>query len=478
VIGGNLLSWLESISGLGLGIVAIALFAAQPTQKEYLWIFLYRASLIVPTLFTCYQLFRAVPTTWNVLANGFSIPTVIFYLLTFLAILRIRFDGWIRLAVAVSAAGFAFAMTNQVRGDSSSLAVVLGATPIFILLGVVLPVLLVIHWRRGNAEAGILLIPAFLQSMVLYVEIAIVLISPIRALSDVALRAQAFLNNFLVGPILLNWGSITGLLNMLSLAVIIIVRSARISRQQALLEGEVAAAQQVQQVILPEKAHTVSGFIVESVYKPAQEVGGDFFQIVPDKTNNSLLIVAGDVTGKGLKAGMLVALLVGAIRSTVETTKDPLEVLEALNRRLLGQGCAQATCLALRIQEDGTALLANAGHLPPYVNGEPLPMEGALPLGMVECAAFSVTHFKLNESDRLLLISDGIAEARDAKGDVFGFDRVLELVRARTSAEQVAIAAQKFGQEDDITVLSVVRQHAVEKAVSISLPPVFSSESV
>lgn len=184
-----------------------------------------------------------------------------------------------------------------------------------------------------------------------------------------------------------------------------------------------------------------------------------------------MLIVAGDVTGKGLKAGMLVALLVGAIRSTAESTKEPLEVLEALNRRLLGRGDAQATCLALRVHKDGTAVLANAGHLPPYLNGEAMPVEGALPLGIVASADFSVTHFKLNESDRLVIISDGIAEAKDAKGNLFGFDRVVEMLRTRQSVEQLASAAQNFGQEDDITVLSLVRQHAVEKAVGASLPP-------
>jgi hypothetical protein len=126
--------------------------------------------------------------------------------------------------------------------------------------------------------------------------------------------------------------------------------------------------------------------VIECEYRPAREVGGDFFQVIPIKTDGSLLIVAGDVTGKGLKAGMLVALLVGAIRSTAETDAEPSNVLAALNRRLLGRGDAQATCLALRIAKDGAATLANVGHIPPYLNGEPLPMEGALPLGMIEDA--------------------------------------------------------------------------------------------
>jgi serine phosphatase RsbU (regulator of sigma subunit) len=127
-----------------------------------------------------------------------------------------------------------------------------------------------------------------------------------------------------------------------------------------------------------------------------------------------------------------------------------------LNTRLLGRGDAKATCLALRLDADGSATLANAGHLPPYVNGKPVAMEGALPLGMMAGAEFSVTRFTLKESDRLVLISDGIAEAMDAGGNLFGFERVQELLRTAKSAAEVAAAGQAFGQEDDISVIAVV----------------------
>jgi Stage II sporulation protein E (SpoIIE) len=90
--------------------------------------------------------------------------------------------------------------------------------------------------------------------------------------------------------------------------------------------------------------------VIESEYRPAREVGGDFFQILPDEADGALLIVAGDVTGKGLKAGMLVALLVGAIRTAVQYDRDPLALLNTLNKRLICRGDAQATCLALRIE--------------------------------------------------------------------------------------------------------------------------------
>lgn len=154
---------------------------------------------------------------------------------------------------------------------------------------------------------------------------------------------------------------------------------------------------------------------------------------------------------------MLVALLVGAIRMAAETDTDPLFILQALNRRLLGRAGAQATCLALRIADNGETILANAGHVAPYVNEDPVAMEGALPLGMMEGADFSIMNFQLREGGKLLLISDGIVEATDAEGRLFGFERVHELLRSAQSAAEVAIAAQTFGQEDDISVISVTR---------------------
>jgi serine phosphatase RsbU (regulator of sigma subunit) len=161
---------------------------------------------------------------------------------------------------------------------------------------------------------------------------------------------------------------------------------------------------------------------------------------------------------------MMVALLVGAIRTVTDTSFDPEFVLGVLNKRLLRRGDAQATCLALRIGQDGEATLANAGHLAPYLNGEPVPMEGALPLGLVEGAEPSVMHFRLKLGDRLVLMSDGIVEATDAGGQLFGFERVNELARSTISAADFAAAARAFGQEDDISVISVTRVPVAEPA--------------
>ena len=264
----------------------------------------------------------------------------------------------------------------------------------------------------------------------------------------------------------LGTGDIASLLLMAVTALLLLRRLLKSVRAQRLMALDVKQAQEVQQVILPEARTALPGLVVESEYRPALEVGGDFFQIIPHPVDGSLLIVAGDVTGKGLKAGMLVALLVGAIRSTTELNGEPLFILQALNRRLLGRGDAIATCLALRIAADGESVLANAGHMPPYVNGEPLAMEGALPLGMMDDAEFSVMRFTLAAGDRLMLVSDGIVEATDAEGQLFGFDRVQELLRTGKSASEVAGAAQKFGQEDDISVIAVTRTAVLEPTLA------------
>jgi stage II sporulation SpoE-like protein len=232
-----------------------------------------------------------------------------------------------------------------------------------------------------------------------------------------------------------------------------LLQSVQRQREMAL---DVKQAQEVQRVILPEARVTLPGLVIESEYRPAREVGGDFFQILPHD-DGSLLIVAGDVTGKGLKAGMLVALMVGAIRTAADTDADPEFVLRALNKRLIGRGDAGATCLALRLDADGNAKLVNAGHIAPYLNGEPVAMEGALPLGMIEGADFSVLRFKVREGDTLLLMSDGVLEATDANGNLFGFERILALVRTKSTAAGIADAAQSFGQDDDISVISVTR---------------------
>ena len=274
-----------------------------------------------------------------------------------------------------------------------------------------------------------------------------------------------------LGPSLINTGSIDGCLFILSLAIIIVLRSTRISRQQALIESEMAAAREVQQIILPEQIESVPGFAIESAYEPAQQVGGDFFQILP-APEGSLLLVIGDVAGKGLPAAMLVSVLVGAIRGVAEYTSDPAELLANLNQRLVGRVAGSfSTALAARIFPDGAVVLANAGHLPPYLDGREVEIPGALPLGAKAGTRYETIRFQLPRGSRLTFYSDGIVEAQNAKGELFGFERSREI--SMEPVEAIVEAAKQFGQQDDMTVIAITRDAAAARdaqAQTVSVP--------
>jgi serine phosphatase RsbU (regulator of sigma subunit) len=223
---------------------------------------------------------------------------------------------------------------------------------------------------------------------------------------------------------------------------------------------EIAQARHVQQVLIPNKLPELNDLHIDSQYRPAREVGGDFFQIVPNYRDGTSLIVLGDVTGKGLQAGMLVALIIGAIRSAAEHDNNPRRILEVLNEQLVERESASATCMVLRFSRDGAVELANAGQLPPYLNDVEMQIEGALPLGIISGIDFPVTSFKLEPGDTLLMMSDGVAEAQNAEGELFGFGRIEQMLRNPTTTAEIATAAQKFGQTDDILVLRVQRYAA------------------
>jgi len=228
-------------------------------------------------------------------------------------------------------------------------------------------------------------------------------------------------------------------------------------RRQNALELEFQNARELQQVLVPETLPALAGFNLTSAYRPAQEVGGDFFQIIPLE-EGSTLVVLGDVSGKGLKAAMAVSMIVGAVRTLVETTSKPAEILAGLNRRLFGrlQG-GFATAVALRLDGDGTCTIACAGHPAPFVNDQELAFPGTLPLGVLQKATYEETRFQLGERDQLALYTDGLLEARSQSGDLYSFGRLKTLFASRPTAEQAAEAAVNFGQDDDITVLTLTR---------------------
>lgn len=462
VIGQNAPSWMTDIFGLGLGIVALALFSAQRRHLEYLWIFLqfFTATCILPLVW--YEYFHNVPANWDLLRQPLSIASGIFVILMYFAFLRLRFGRWIQIICAIAMVGQVLSQIGQLHGGVSRLWSVLALFPLLFLVAGVVPALLIVHWRKGNREAGILLIPCILQSLAIYTQVLMFSLSQFPAMVPMVDRLNAFLFQFPAGPFQLNLYQFTELSYQLSLAIIMVLRSTHVSRQQALLEGEMAAAREVQQVILPDEIETVAGFSVDSAYQPAQQVGGDFFQVIP-APEGGLLLVVGDVAGKGLPAAMLVSVLVGAIRGVAEFTCDPAELLANLNDRLVGRaGASFSTALVAHISATGRVSVANAGHLSPYLDGREVELQGALPLGVKSGAHYETTNFHLAPGSRLTFYSDGVVEAQNAKGELFGFERGRAI--STNPAAVIVEAAKEFGQSDDITVVAITRQVAIANA--------------
>ena len=263
-----------------------------------------------------------------------------------------------------------------------------------------------------------------------------------------------------IGPVYLTAQAILDLLLFFSILYVVYRYVRDQQTRKALLEQELASARELQEVLIPEKPPTLPGFSVSSAYHPALEVGGDFFQIIPleGPAAGSTLIVLGDVSGKGLRAAMAVSLIVGAVRTLAETTSSPAEILAGLSRRLYGrlQG-GFTTCLALRLDPGGVCTLASAGHPAPYLNDKEIDLPGALPLGIDPETPYEEILLPIKPGDRCALYTDGLLEARAASGEIFSFERLQELFASSVDAAKASETAVNFGQEDDITVLTLTR---------------------
>ena len=255
----------------------------------------------------------------------------------------------------------------------------------------------------------------------------------------------------------ISFGDISDILFASAVGFMLLRRIWKTWRHTQELDAEFQAASQMQRLLVP-PAVSVSGFAVASVYLPAQQVGGDFFWTVPGR-DGSLLLVAGDVSGKGLKAAMTVATLAGALRN--ETCRRPAQVLARLNGVLLAQrgGAGFTTCCAVLFDRDGHVTVANAGHVPPYRNGEEIAVESGLPLGLIPESEYAEVVAELAPGDRITLVSDGVVEARNAGRELYGFERMRAL--STRSAADIAETARAFGQEDDISVITVTREATV-----------------
>lgn len=332
-----------------------------------------------------------------------------------------------------------------------------GAIKIFLIFVMVCSIIWIVFWAifvfltlivatiKRNYEAGMLLIPLILTM--------IGLAEPLLTGGFNEFGGGTYQSPLTIqaGPIPIHFAAIADFAGLLAIIIIIFVRFLRIHHEQERALGELEAARSVQELMIPREKVETPGYEVDSVYKPANEVGGDFFHLeaTPD---GGLLVILGDVAGHGMQAAMNVSMLMGVLRHTQE--KGPARVLESLNRVLQGSE-SFTTCQAVWFGSEGEVVIANAGHLPPYLNTQEVRLPGGLPLGVVPEIKYDEVRVYLHPGDRLLMMSDGVVEARQGSGELFGFDRVHNL--SNQSAFYIADAAKAFGQEDDITVLTIRR---------------------
>lgn len=306
-------------------------------------------------------------------------------------------------------------------------------------------------WRAGLLDAKLFLIP-YLAS------------ASVAALSNIGYFAislgfpqggKIITANIeiLQTPFSVTLNDVTNLLSTAGFLAVLVYRFAQTSRERQRMASALQAAHDIQQRLVPVDIPSLGGLTTEIVYLAAEEVGGDFCQVLP-LADSSVLVVIGDVSGKGLQAAMVGTLVVGALRSLADEQAQPAEILERLNHVLLRtENVGFVTCLCLHLRPDGEIIVANAGHLSPYLNGAEMPLEAGLPLGILSGVSYTQSSFTLPETARITLLSDGVVEARSANGELFGFDRASGL--SELPASRIAAEAHRHGQEDDITVVTL-----------------------
>jgi len=440
------------------GIGAFALYRGQRKHAEYLWLGLYLFLLGTSNFLAALAIDGVIPLAWN---NALGDP------LTYVAtIMQIQFTfsfagqrtgwiwrayEWLLLAPIVPALLTVAGWFPGSRYDLIEAFVILPAA-------LLLPVQLFVWYRRGNREAGWLILPSLLPA-------ATIAVFDMGSVSIYMAwgRLDFLANPIPVGPIPLQITDIGGSLFVLAIGVVMFHRFTSVSREQARTAAELEAAREIQRRLVPKVLPEVPGYEIEAAYFPAEVVGGDFYQVL-DSRGGAKLVIVGDVSGKGLKAAMTGTLALGALRALVPEGLGPAAVLARLNRQLAETGDEGfVTCVCARVTPQGEATLANAGHLPPYRNGEEMLLEADLPLGIAPEEHYAEHAFHLEPGDRLTLLSDGVVEARDAQGMLFGFERTRAI--SAESAEAIAEAALRFGQADDITVLTLTRLKGASPAM-------------
>lgn len=385
------------------------------------------------------------------LENGLLRLALICWIIFWRQWFRLARNGWVELALVVlTVVGVLVEVYTSSFSDNSSTqtvwAVMEGDAICKVVLGLMLVATLLQGVRKDRTGALLALPPIVLLGISGF---------RVELLTWLRIRTQFF--PFGIGISIAD----------IALALMVLVVGALVARrfigsqvaqklERQTIDQELEQASELQQRVLIPEPIASKIFAVETAYHPARTVGGDFFQVIPHK-DGSLLIVVGDVSGKGMAAAMLVAVLVGAVRTRADETFDPAAILRTMNDRLLGRaGGHFATCVVAHLAVDGadvTLRVANAGHIPPYRNGVAMAMPGSLPLGIIANAEYDVETVRLDAAAQLTFVTDGVLEARNEAGELLGFSRLAEISALPPKA--IVEAAIAHGQDDDITVVGV-----------------------
>jgi steroid delta-isomerase-like uncharacterized protein len=249
----------------------------------------------------------------------------------------------------------------------------------------------------------------------------------------------------------------------------------RVMRQS--IEQELRLARSIQQASLPKEVPQLEGWQISPFYRPAREVGGDFYDFHL-LSEGRLGVVVGDATGKGVPAALVMATTCGMLQLAAQAldSSSPREVLERVNEVLLARIPANmfVTCFyAILEPESGRLIYANAGHDLPYLrrrNGEAEELRArGMPLGLMLEMGYEEKEIVLDGGDSAFFYSDGLVEAHDPKGEMFGFPRLRELIAEHGEErslgeflleELYSFTGEEWEQEDDITLLTLRRSAA------------------
>jgi serine phosphatase RsbU (regulator of sigma subunit)/ketosteroid isomerase-like protein len=240
-------------------------------------------------------------------------------------------------------------------------------------------------------------------------------------------------------------------------------------RERERVEQELEVARSIQQASLPKEVPTLEGWQIAPYYQPAREVGGDFydFHLLPE---DRLGLVVGDATGKGVPAALVMSTTCGMLRLAARGSSSPGQMLQEVNEVLYPNLPSNmfVTCFyAILDPRSGHLVYANAGHDLPYLhrNGEAEELRArGMPLGLMPGMGYEEKETILHSGEAALLYSDGLVEAHDPEGDMFGVPRLRALIAEHGEKrslgdllleELYSFTGGWWEQEDDITLLTL-----------------------